>query len=453
MVRRAFSAALAAAALAGTAYAQAKCSKDSHCPSDTPCCSLYGACGVGAYCLGGCDPLMSHSFDSCVPGPVCKSGTYGLDSLSPVQSIDKYLGDSSKIDWQSQGMPAIYTDPSSGKKSTLLTMAQGTVGTLLASTHYVWYGKVCTKATTAQGKGVVTAFILMSDVKDEIDFEWVGVDIGHVQSNYYSQGVTVYTNGKNLTVPGGNTVQNMHEYCIDWKEDTLTWSIDGNDLRTLNRKDTWNATAGRFDYPQTPARVMLSLWPAGLPTNEKGTIDWAGGEIDWNSPYMQNGYYYARFQELTIDCYDAPDGTKSTGSKVYKYTDYAGTNNTVEITNDQVILGSLTGTGENPGEPPKSDDPKATQEADIANIPGGNAGGGNRAEATSTAAASGTGSGSGAQATGDSGSGNVVGSNSFSQNLGGGNSGSSSAASTIEVKLAASLLAVVGAIVGLAAGL
>ena len=36
---------------------------------------------------------------------------------------------------------------------------------------------------------------------------------------------------------------------------------------------------------------------------------------------------------------------------------------------------------------------------------------------------------------------------------GGGNSGSSSAASIIEVKLATSLLAVVGAIVGLAAGL
>lgn len=241
----------------------------------------------------------------------------------------------------------------------------------------------------------------------------------------------------------------MHEYCIDWKEDTLTWSIDGNDLRTLNRKDTWNGTSGRFDYPQTPARVMLSLWPAGLPTNEKGTIDWAGGEIDWNSPYMQNGYYYARFQELTIDCYDAPDGTKSPGNKVYKYTDYAGTNNTVEITNDQVILGSLMGTGENPGEAPKSNDPKATQ-ADIANVPGGNVGGGNRAEQTSAQAV--TDSGSGAQATGDAGSGNVGGgSTQFVQ--GGSSSGSSSGASAVEIKLAGSIFAVVAAIAGLAAGL
>lgn len=44
MVRRAFSTALAAAALAGTAYAGAKCSKDSHCPQDAPCCSRAYLC-------------------------------------------------------------------------------------------------------------------------------------------------------------------------------------------------------------------------------------------------------------------------------------------------------------------------------------------------------------------------------------------------------------------------
>lgn len=134
---------------------------------------------------------MSNSLNSCVPAPVCKSGTYSLDNLDDVLSIDKYLGDASKVNWQSQGDPTIYTDPKSGKKSTLLTMSQGTDGTLLASTFYVWYGKICSKLSTAQGKGVVTAFILMSDVKDEIDFEWVGIDVNDVQSNYYSQGVTV----------------------------------------------------------------------------------------------------------------------------------------------------------------------------------------------------------------------------------------------------------------------
>ena len=64
------------------------------------------------------------------------------------------------------------------------------VGTLLSSTHYVWYGKVSATMTTSQGAGVVTAFILMSDVKDEIDFEFVGTDVQTAQSNYYWQGVT-----------------------------------------------------------------------------------------------------------------------------------------------------------------------------------------------------------------------------------------------------------------------
>jgi beta-glucanase (GH16 family) len=69
-------------------------------------------------------------------------------------------------------------------------MAPDTVGTLLASTHYVWYGKISATMTTSQGAGVVTAFIMMSDAKDEIDFEFVGVDTQHAQSNYYWQGVT-----------------------------------------------------------------------------------------------------------------------------------------------------------------------------------------------------------------------------------------------------------------------
>ncbi|KAF2124343.1 glycoside hydrolase family 16 protein [Dothidotthia symphoricarpi CBS 119687] len=434
MVRAAISAAFAAAVFAGTAYS-AQCSADSHCPEDTPCCSLYGECGVGAYCLGGCDPLMSHSFDSCVPAPVCKSGTYTLDSLDDVQAIDTYLGDASKINWQSQGMPAIYTDPSSGKKSTLLTMAQGTVGTLMASTYYVWYGKICSKLTTAQGKGVVTAFILMSDVKDEIDFEWVGADVSKAQTNFYSQGVTVYTNGGELAI-GGSAVESMHEYCVDWKEDSLSWSIDGETTRTLNRKDTWNSTSNRFDYPQTPSRIMLSLWPAGLPTNAKGTVEWAGGEIDWNSQYMQNGYYYARFQEVTVECYDPPPMAQVNGKKSYKYTDKAGTNNTVEISNDLVVLGSLMGTGENPGEAMKSGSAQATQS--VAMVPGGVQGGGARAEETATAA------GSGAQTTGTSGNG-VVGDTTFVQ-------GGSSAGSTIEPRfggIGGSALAIVIAVFGL----
>ena len=64
------------------------------------------------------------------------------------------------------------------------------VGSLMASSAYVWYGKVSATLKTSQGQGVVTAFILLSDVKDEIDFEFIGAYLDDVQSNYYFQGIT-----------------------------------------------------------------------------------------------------------------------------------------------------------------------------------------------------------------------------------------------------------------------
>lgn len=149
-----------------------------------------------------------------------------------------------------------------------------------------------------------------------------------------------------------NTVSNEHEYTIDWTPDSIVWSVDGKEIRTKKRSETWNATSNRYDFPQTPSRVMLSLWPAGLPSNGEGTITWGGGLVDWNSAAMTNGYYYAMISEVSVECYDPPSGYKSSGSKSYVYTDAAGTNNTVEITDKEQILASLYATGENPDNDP-----------------------------------------------------------------------------------------------------
>lgn len=182
-----------------------------------------------------------------------------------------------------------------------------------------------------------------------------------------------------------------HDYCIDWKPEELTWQVDGKGVRTVKKSETWNATAGRFAYPQTPSRIMISLWPAGKKTNAKGTIDWAGGEIDWHSKYMlSGGYYAAGISSVKVDCYDPPDGTKKSGTKSYKYTDKAATNNTIELSNDFVILGSLDGSGENPGEASKTQ--SASQSTQTAlQVPGGIIGGGARQEAPTAAANSGSG--------------------------------------------------------------
>jgi beta-glucanase (GH16 family) len=104
--------------------------------------------------------------------------------MNNIMGKDKYLGDSSKTDWVMDGQAVIY------QNTALLTMAANSVGTVLATSTYMWYGNVKARFRTSRGQGVVTAFILLSDVKDEIDYEFVGVDLGNAQSNFYHQGIT-----------------------------------------------------------------------------------------------------------------------------------------------------------------------------------------------------------------------------------------------------------------------
>lgn len=140
-------------------------------------------------------------------------------------------------------------------------------------------------------------------------------------------------------------MSNYHTYEIDWQPDQLTWSIDGNVLRTLKKSDTWNETASRYSYPQSPARIQLSLWPAGLPTNPQGTINWAGGEISWTSPYMTNGYYYAQFDSISVDCYDTPSDVTVKGKSTYVLANKNAEEKDFQITDDPTILGSFLATG------------------------------------------------------------------------------------------------------------
>jgi len=416
------------------------CGNGQLCPEDKPCCSQYGQCGVGAYCLGGCDPANSNSLKSCVPAPICQSKDFKFTSLDGIVPNTKYLGDASKADWVSSGTPLAYQD------KVLLTMAEGTVGTLMASAHYIWYGKVSAKLTTSAGAGVVTAFILLSDVKDEIDFEFVGVELESAQTNFYSQGVTNYNNGANKTGLA-NVHQNEHTYTIDWQPDQITWSIDGQDIRTTKKSDTWNATANRFDFPQTPARVQLSLWPAGLPTNGEGTIKWGGGLVDWTSQYMANGYYYAAFSEVSMQCYDPPSGANKSGDQAYIYTNKAGTNDTVSLVNANTVLKSLLGTGTNmSADFPSASASGAAATSEVATIPGLSGAGpgtdGQRGDNQGSNSGSGSGSGgSSSTAPGSAATGFVQGNN----------NGKNSAPPRQEVMLQGSLFAVLVALVGLLA--
>jgi beta-glucanase (GH16 family) len=324
---------LAAAFIAASASSSPpSCSADSHCPEDTPCCSAYGQCGTGSYCLGGCDARFSFAADSCAPMPVCQAGTYTFDDVKNIIYYTNYDGDISQNTWSYTG------EVLEQNNSAVLTMRKDTVGTVMFSNFFIWFGKVSVVMKTSHLAGVVSDFILMSNVKDEIDYEFVGTQLETAQTNYYYQGILDYDNEKNGAVDN-STYDNYHEFTIDWNPTSITWYVDGNAVRTLQQADTMNTTTNRYEFPQTPARIQLSVWPGGASNQGEGTIQWAGGPINWNAPDLTDpGYYFVEIESVTVDCYDPPSGANVTGSKSYIYTNQDGFQQDVAITNDDTVI-------------------------------------------------------------------------------------------------------------------
>lgn len=324
------------------AASSVSCNATSSCPEELPCCSQYGVCGTGAYCLGGCDPRHSFNLTACMPMPVCRNVSSVFDTTDILEPYTSFLGNSSESDWVYTGHVMDYDD------AMIMAMPNQSAGTVISSTFYVWYGKIRVRMRSSHRQGVVSAFILFSNVQDEIDNEFIGADLFKAQTNFYYQGVLNYTNSRNITT--NNTFEEWHTYEIDWSEDRINWSVDGEIGRTLRKSDTWNSTNRAYYYPQTPSRVQLSLWPGGDQGNAIGTINWAGGEIDWNAPDLTSpGYYYAMLESVDIECYDPPSDIKVTGSNAYKFNSSEDFDfNGIEISNDRTYLGSFEASGLDP---------------------------------------------------------------------------------------------------------
>lgn len=94
----------------------------------------------------------------------------------------------------------------------------------------------------------------------------------------------------------------MHQF--DWQPDTLTFLVDGQAISSVTRESTVDS-AGVAHYPSTPSRIQLSLWPAGINSSAPGTVQWAGGMIDWsNTDYTTAGHFWASVQSVEVVCAD-----------------------------------------------------------------------------------------------------------------------------------------------------
>ncbi|SPO42885.1 related to UTR2 - cell wall protein [Moesziomyces antarcticus] len=320
-----------AALAALTAHADAQqCSATSKCGSAAPCCSSYGYCGTSIdHCLGTCDPTASFQPSSCKPMPKCKPQTISFtNNAKPWVPASAYRGDPNQAPFTlDQG-----TIETAKTGSKLLLTKDGTAkkGTLLSTTRYWYYGQASAVMKHSSWAGVVNTFIGMSGTKDEIDWEWVPDQTpdqtsnqtsdqtskgkSAVQSNWYwfgqpegyTHGYTVpYSVLDPISKPNSFSTTDWHTYTIDWSPNRLRWLIDGTVVRTLYRKNTLNAKDGLYHYPSSPMRLQLSIWGAGDGTFQQGTVDWAGGLIDWNK--APNGRFINMVKEVTITCNDPDD--------------------------------------------------------------------------------------------------------------------------------------------------
>ncbi|CAL1699711.1 unnamed protein product [Somion occarium] len=299
-----------------TLIAATTCNITNPCPSSAPCCSEFGFCGTGNFCLGGCNPFASRALDSCMPEPVCQNAEHTFPDLSRIHSNATYFGGNATAwDWVVDKGNIINTNSSGGELALLLTETNG--GTRISSTRYVHYAKITAKLKTGRWGGVVTAFITMSDIKDEIDWEFPGTATTEAQTNFFWQGVipekTDGTTEKGLT----DTFENYHDYTIDWKPDSLTFLIDDKAVRTVQRSDTIGSD-GVSRFPSTPSRIQLSIWPAGISSSPPGTIEWSGGMINWNDPdYTAAGHFQTLVKSVAVVCQDPSPPAANVTSYVY----------------------------------------------------------------------------------------------------------------------------------------
>ena len=166
---------------------------------------------------------------------------------------------------------------------------------------------------------------------------------------------------------------------------------------------------------------------------------------------MQNGYYFAAFSEVTIQCYNPPSGAQSDGKQAYVYTGNTGTNDTVKTTNANTVLKSLLGSGTNMSADYASASASASSSGaaattEVATVPGlsgagpgtngqrGNDGSSGGSDSSSSDSNSATSSGSNAASTGG-----------FNQGVG----AKSNAPPRKEVVLQGSFFAIIVALVGM----
>ncbi|KAB8238562.1 glycoside hydrolase family 16 protein [Aspergillus alliaceus] len=196
----------------------------------------------------------------------------------------------------------------------------------IESKFYIFFGYVEMKMRAANGTGIVSTLVIESDDLDEIDWEQVSSYDNQIQTNYFGKGnTTSYDRATTVTVSTPDEI--FHTYAINWTSSKIEWVVDGSVVRTLNYADALDGE----NFPQTPSRIKIGIWAGGDPDNSEGTIEWAGGETDYDdSPFTMY------VESVKVINYNP--------ARSYTYTDKTGAFTSIKASNVSTASNSSTST-------------------------------------------------------------------------------------------------------------
>jgi len=244
-----------------------------------------------------CDPLKS----TCPDDNAMKAKTFTTDFKA---------GSSLPKGWHSVQCAG---DIKYGKDGGAMVVAKKGDCPTIETDDYVLFGMFEVKMKSSPGQGLISSIVLQSDVRDEVDWEFLGGDNARVQSNYFGKYDQSEFN-RMVQIPVADPQNQWHTYGVNWTSAAITWLIDGVAVRTLKYEDAKGGTR----FPQTPMRFRLGIWAGGDPSNPKGTIDWAGGLTDFSkAPFAMS------IDSTTITNYSPADK--------YHYKDNSGDWKSIEV--------------------------------------------------------------------------------------------------------------------------
>lgn len=247
--------------------------------------------------------VTAQTYTSCNPMKKSCDPDVGLAASSYTVDFTKGADDDN---WEGTGHGDVkYT--SDGAEFTI--DKEGQSPTIQTKWH-MFFGRLEVHLKAAPGQGIVSSIVFLSDVLDEIDWEFLGGRPNEAQSNWYAKAST--DNTQSLTFPVDNAQADFHNYTVHWTSESIEWYIDSTKVRTLAYP------SGGVNYPQTPMRIKLGIWAGGDPTNAEGTIEWAGGETQY-----QDAPFTMTVQKVMVENLNPSDS--------YSYGDESGSYKSIKF--------------------------------------------------------------------------------------------------------------------------